>query len=485
MSLTSSLNNALSGLSASSRGVEMVSNNVANALTEGYTQKELVLTSRVDLGTGAGVRVEGIKRRVDPPLIALRRTAEAGAAGSDARAGGLEKIETAFGIPGAEGALTTLIDTMDAALISAISRPDLGQRLDIVATSARNVTGALNAISDTIQTVRQDANNIIARDVTTLNASLREIETLDIQIASLNHGNRDVTALQDQRQLVVDKVNAIVPVREMTRQGGRIALYSIGGALLYDGRPVQVEFSPHQFIQPDLTYAGGDLSGLSIDGVALRLSGPYSQIRGGTLAAQFDLRDSIAPQAQTALDAMTRDLIERFQDPVLDSTLAVGDAGIFTDRGMAFDATDEVGIAGRIALNTSVDPAQGGNSWRLRDGIGAATQGNVGNATLLNALADHLGALRTPASGPFSGTQRTTAALAADVLSAVSTARQAQERDLVYNSTRFDTLKTQELGGAVDTDEEMRHLLLLEQAYTANARVIQTIDDLMQTLLGI
>jgi len=46
-------------------------------------------------------------------------------------------------------------------------------------------------------------------------------------------------------------------------------------------------------------------------------------------------------------------------------------------------------------------------------------------------------------------------------------------------------LKTQELQNGVDTDYEMQQLLLVEQSFAANARVIQTIDELIQTLLRI
>ncbi|MBC7142568.1 MAG: hypothetical protein H5U18_10515, partial [Rhodobacteraceae bacterium] len=34
-------------------------------------------------------------------------------------------------------------------------------------------------------------------------------------------------------------------------------------------------------------------------------------------------------------------------------------------------------------------------------------------------------------------------------------------------------------------DAEMQNLLLVEQAYSANARVIQVIDDLIQQLIGL
>ena len=51
--------------------------------------------------------------------------------------------------------------------------------------------------------------------------------------------------------------------------------------------------------------------------------------------------------------------------------------------------------------------------------------------------------------------------------------------------TRADSLKALELQGGVDTDHEMQQLLLIEQAYAANARVISTADDMIQTLLGL
>ena len=36
----------------------------------------------------------------------------------------------------------------------------------------------------------------------------------------------------------------------------------------------------------------------------------------------------------------------------------------------------------------------------------------------------------------------------------------------------------------VDTDRELQRLMLIEQAYAANARVLQTVDDMMNALMG-
>ena len=42
-----------------------------------------------------------------------------------------------------------------------------------------------------------------------------------------------------------------------------------------------------------------------------------------------------------------------------------------------------------------------------------------------------------------------------------------------------------QLAQGVDTDAEMQTLLMVEQAYSANARVIKTIDELIQQLIGL
>jgi len=54
MSITSALSNALSGLTVASRGAQVVSSNVANALTDGYGVRELSLTPGSDLRTAVG-----------------------------------------------------------------------------------------------------------------------------------------------------------------------------------------------------------------------------------------------------------------------------------------------------------------------------------------------------------------------------------------------------------------------------------------------
>jgi len=132
-----------------------------------------------------------------------------------------------------------------------------------------------------------------------------------------------------------------------------------------------------------------------------------------------------------------------------------------------------------------VDPDAGGALWRLRDGFGAAVPGNVGNAVLLNDFVDALNAKRVPASGGFLGAARSGAGLVADFLTLTSSDRTQAQSRLSYARAEYDTLRQMELSKGVDTDAEMQKLMIIEQAYAANAQVISTADEMMQVILGL
>ena len=129
-----------------------------------------------------------------------------------------------------------------------------------------------------------------------------------------------------------------------------------------------------------------------------------------------------------------------------------------------------------------IDPAAG-ESWRIRDGLGALAAGEVGNATLLNALNAALTEGRVPASGGFSGSSVSASGLASEFLSRVGVDRQTADAYTTFAAARQTTLLELELEGGVDSDQELQDLLLIEQSYAANARVIQVIDEMMRSIL--
>jgi flagellar hook-associated protein 1 FlgK len=93
MSISSALGNALSGLTVSSRSADVVSSNIANAMTEGYGVRSLDIGSRIGARDGSGAQVLGVLRDRDPVLTGQRRGADATLAWANTEADHLRALE--------------------------------------------------------------------------------------------------------------------------------------------------------------------------------------------------------------------------------------------------------------------------------------------------------------------------------------------------------------------------------------------------------
>ncbi|MGL5012147.1 MAG: FlgK family flagellar hook-associated protein, partial [Paracoccaceae bacterium] len=352
-------------------------------------------------------------------------------------------------------------------------------------TALKQVASAFASASDKVQESRQRADQKIGSEVAQLNDALARVQDMNVLIRSAKSSGTDPTGLMDQRQQAIDLISTIVPIREIQREHDQVALMTAGGATLLDGKASVFGFSTVNVITPDMTLGSGALSGLTLNGRPVAVGMPPGAVDGGTLAAHFAIRDKDGVAAQASLDAVARNLVTRLQDPALDATRLPGAPGLLTDGGAAFDPLNEVGISGRLTMNAAADPEQGGALWRLRDGLGAVTQGPPGDGSLLSAQHGALTDPRATLSGPFASGPRSFAALTGDLASLTAATRVNAETDLSFARARSDGLTELYLSQGVDTDQEMQKLLVIEQAYSANAKVIQTMDELIQILMGL
>ena len=484
MSLSGALSNALSGLTASSRTADVAASNIANAMTEGYGVRQAVLVPRA-IGDEGGVRIQSIQRLTNQVLIADRRTAEADLSSADVLSTFFTRMQNELGLPNESGSLSDRLTQLESSLTEATASPEDDSLLRRVLGDLVNLTDHINQVSDTVQTERVRADAEISTTVDELNSTLQQIEKLNDDIRRYLVLGHDTSAMLDQRQVLIDKVNEYIPVKELDRGHGAVALMTEGGTLLLDGKAKSIEFTEHAVITADMSLSGGTLSGLTIDGRSIDVSGSPRQIAGGKLDALFEIRDVEAVQIQAQLDGFARDLIERFENSGVDTTLASGDPGLLTDSGAKFSSSNEPGLAQRISVNALVDPAQGGDLWHLREGLGALTPGDGGRSDLLIRLSEALENFSSPSSAAFSGGMRTASSLASDLASHIGSQLESANTNRSFAQSQYSTLKEMELAEGVDTDAEMQKLLLIEQAYSANARVVQVVNDMLDWLMRI
>lgn len=481
MSITSALSSALSGLNANARAASVVSSNLANIQTDGYGRREIDLSH----DRYSGVRVTAVTRHVDPGVLSDRRLADGALAQSEARAGFLTAIRSTVGTPDQPGSLSARLAAFEGALISAASKPESVDRLQALSLRAADVVQGFNAASGEIQKQRMTAEDQISAAVRSLNVDLAQVQDLNVQIQVAQRGGADSASLLDHRQAVIDRIADLVPVREIPRDDGAVALMTPGGTFLLDSSAAEFEFTRSNMILPHMTTDAGLLSGLRIGGRAVQTSGPQAAVAGGKLSALFDIRDTMAVDAQAKLDSVARDLVERFQDPSVNPTPGAGNSGLFTDEGAGFTGGTEVGLAGRMRLNASVDVNSANEVWRLRDGLGAAAPGPSGNAALLDAMKGALAAQRPVPSGALGPREGSAAYHMDSFVSQLAQSAVAEDRTTSFAAVRQSELQIRLSSDGVNSDEETQKLLLIEQAYGANARMIQTLDEMMQTLLRI
>ncbi len=475
MSISSSLGNALSGLSVTSRMAEVTSSNIANALTPGYSRRTLEIGSSL-----GGVQSYGVNRHSNPGLISDRRLAQSQLGFDQRSLNSLTSIERSFGVAGSADSIAGRLASYNAALINAANDPSSDVRLGQLNSSLGALVTSINTAGRQIQEQRQDADSAIARDVEALNTGLAQVARLNADISRARLAGQDPSNLRDSRQQVIDDISSIVPVRLLARDNDQAALMTTSGLVLLDGVPSEFEFTPVNIVTADMTLASGGLSGISRGGVSLDSSDGIGRLSGGSLGAAMQMRDETLVDAQTQLDEFAFDLAHRHENPAIDPTFT--GVGLITDMGGPTDPADFVGLAGRLAVNAAVDPTQGGDLSKWRDGVGAVGAGPIGES---GQLARWLSALNTATSLPSGGSAKTSSDHIGAIVANVGTARIDAEKSLSFSQARWESLHQAVLADGVDSDNELQNLIRIEQAYAANAKVMQTISAMMQQLMEI
>lgn len=480
MSLSSAIYAARSGLQVSSLRAEIVATNVANATTPGYVRRSVTLSETILGGKTAGVRSDGIGRVSDTAVKAQRRELTSDLAQASVLSSTWKSISTRIGDTASGAGIFKNFSTFETALSRAVATPESPAAAASLLEAARAITQELNSLSDMVTIQRGEADREIADGVDVVNAALKQIEALNTRLAGANRTSGEAAALIDERQRVLDTIAEYMPIQTVDRDSGTIDVLTTEGVFLVAGRARQIEFTPSSAFGPEQTLADGDLSGLSVDGVNLTPgASSYGAVSGGLFGALFTLRDQELPALSAQLDTIANDLISRLSNDTIDPTKTPGDPGIFVDSDTAAGA----GVAGRISLNAAIDPAQGGAIFRLRDGLGAATSGPPGNGAILQGLFSAFTSVNTVNANGFQGAFSSVELVAQ--LSSLTGQKRIQHETVMSSTQTQHTIlvEAEQNETGVDIDAQLQDLMLVEQAYAANARVIEVASQMIKLLM--
>lgn len=486
MTLSASLNAALSGLSTASDQIAVVSRNVSRSGEAGASRKIANLVTE----SGGGVRVASVTRAANAALLDKLLGATSDASAQRAIAAALDQLDQTVGDPENDTSPAGLLGKLGSALQNYAAAPQDPAAARAAISAAKDLAQGLNEATQTVQSVRAQADADMQASVARINDLLGQFQTVNSAIVRGTERGTDVTDDLDQRDQILASLSQEVGIRTITRANNDVAIYTDSGVTMFEGGARSVTFKPTQIFNATTTG-----NSVSIDGVPITGNVGTMLASTGKLVGLATIRDGIAVSYQSQLDEIARGLIETFAESDQSSTPTLPNApGLFTSNGapaMPASGTVSAGLAGTIRINASVDPDQGGNAQLLRDGGIAGNTAYVYNATgaaaftgRLQQLISDLSAQRAFDPAAQAGSSATLAGYASSSVAWVQQLRQSANSDADYRDTlvqRSSDALSKETG--ISLDDEMTHMLELERSYQASARLVSTIDGMLQSLL--
>lgn len=498
-----SLETAKRSLFTQQAAINTVGHNIANANTEGFSRQKVTMVASRPIEAygmdrslapgqlGTGVEFTSITRIRNAFLDSQYREQSQGLGNLSIQTDTLSKLEQFVNEPSDTGIRTVLENFWNA--WSDLSKdPQNVTGREILQETARGLTDTFNELSRQLTDLDADLTSNIEVKANEANSLLSIISSLNMEIRKIESIGDDANDLRDQRDLMTDKLSAIINITVTdTDQGYTI---SLGGNELVEAGDV----NPLTSLALETAYANGSLI-------------------GGEAYGMIVSRDVYVADFSQQLDTLANTLANgEFQVTLPKGTVKPGETtGILADEvitvkginglhklGYTLGNPVEVGenfftfktgstgiTASSIQLNPNIAADSNKIATSLRtttDTTGATTvvKGNNGLALLMSELKGIKFSFDETAQG--GGIAEATVG---DFYSAVVGALgvQSQESSRLYQNTQaqLDQVDASRASvSGVSLDEEMSELIKYQYAYSASARFMTTFDQMLEKLIN-
>ena len=476
MSLTTSLLHARSGMIAAQSGLDVVSRNIANAETEGYTKKSHNQENLIIGGVGRGVQTTEVSRKVNDNLQREVRDQNANIEKLKILDEFLGRLELEFGKPGDKSSIADKVSGLKRAFQTLSATPESASSKIALVTAADTLARSFNSFNDLLQDLRAEADNRISGFIDAINSDLELIKGLNEQIGQRTAAEKSTADLEDKRDQLLLSVNKNVSIGSFKRSNNRLTISTADGRLLLDDTQIPMAFSATSSFTAATTGNGVTLGGADISASI--------KSRDGVLSGLLTLRDTVLPQFQTKLDDLALEIAKQLDVvAVAGSTEALN---LFTDAAgnapAAFTPADNFtnGFAGTIRVRAALkaDPSL------VTDPTGGLTVlGSSDNRLQLAILALFEGQTSLSQAPTVNNTLE---GFAAALVGDVATSKAEYDTQLKFQNVFRDQLRDRfENESGVNTDEELTNLITLEAAFGASARVLNAVQRAFDEVISI
>lgn len=456
-------------LRAQQARMDTVSQNLANAGSEDYNRRRLTTSSASVSGQGLtiqppdasdrmnGVNVSSFERVRDSMYTSLGRDAQTGLSASEEEARILQGLESIVAAD-SEGSLQNVMNEFFNAWGDVADNPtDEGVRQALLG-SAETMTDTFQRIGQEIDRLRGEAASALENNVDRANSLTSRIAELNQEIETARaSGSPDLSA-EDERDALTRELAELAPIQvdENDSSGYRITI---------DGMSVVQGSS-----STDLELSDDNSNVVEFGDTGVEFQ-PDSN--GGEIGAQLHTLDQTLPEVRGDLNDMVEGLVDEVND------LHTSGVDLNDNDGNNFFAIDEDAPLGTIELDIT-DPSAIAAS---------AEDGEPGNADValdIFNLRNPVSELNTAAADldaeDFDGAFDDQAIEIQGFVG--SQVRDAEQRATAQSASLAQIDSLEEGVSGVSLDEELTNMIEHQQAFAASSRVIQTAQEMMDTLLA-
>ncbi|MES2984045.1 MAG: flagellar hook-associated protein FlgK [Pseudomonadota bacterium] len=236
MSLALALNNAVSGLRLNQQAISVLSQNISNVNTPGYS-KQLINQSAVYIaGVGSGVKIDDITRQIDKYLQRSVQSQGSVNASSDTTNQYYQRVQSLLGQPGANNSLDSFMTTFFNAVQSLAESPEISSLRSNAVSAGSSLAQQLSGLAGSINDLRFQADGDIADAVSTVNGALDKLYALNKSITQAAALSQSTASLLDARDNAIRTISQYVNISTSYNANGAVSI--VGGdsvALLEEG----------------------------------------------------------------------------------------------------------------------------------------------------------------------------------------------------------------------------------------------------------
>lgn len=515
--LFQTFNVAKSGMQVQQTAINTTSHNIANASTEGYSRQRVNLSTTIPnnlpgIGqVGTGVEIDSIIRTRDGFLDSQVRYENSINGKFESSQMILDQVEIIFLEPSDTG-LNTVMNEMWTTWQELSKSPENSNARTVVAQNALTFTDTLNHMMIQLDAIVEDTVSLSESKVYDMNAILSQINTLNDQICRAKLKDIIPNDLMDERDLQLDKLSKIININCQTTKLGsiEISLKETGEILLDSNSKVmpEINISVIRDVQPD---------GAGAFTVTVAKNGNIDEVITFASSTTFRKGDIICvdPNTWETNPELTKpnlisgellgqmesiDVVMKYQDKLnrLAESLVTSINIVHSDNcsGANFFSTSDGSVeinARNVTVNTAIlDDIQLINAGRTQtspagDGSRALAIAQLRNATfVMNDIAyfaNNYDEVTMRISSTSAGTSFDN--YYKDIVAKVGIDVQKADKGTENQGNLLLQLEQRrESISGVSIDEEVANLIQLQTAYQANARVMNTITEMLDTLIN-